>query len=299
MKPRLFIGSSSESLDLAYAVHQNLRREAECTLWNEGVFEPSKYTLESILKALEHSDFGLFVFGGDDILRMRSVDYVAVRDNVLFELGLFVGRLGRDRTFFLLPDEHTAFRLPTDLLGLTPLTYESDRHDENWTAAVGPACHQVRQVVKRLGGLKLLSAPNSSAATAPSSTAEEVNKRLRLHTFAGPDKALQDRRLELAVAIATVADQGVSLADAETIWALGNNNHNEGLRFEGRPDLAPLHIEEADALNAFLAGRILAAPQAEGKAKAIHYLGVHHHNMVSSISHRARLRERQLRSGDA
>lgn len=126
MKPRLFIGSSSESLSLAYAVHENLKRDAECTPWSEGVFEPNKFTLESIVQALTNSDFGLFVFAGDDIVRMRNVDYVAVRDNVLFELGMFVGRLGRERTFFLLPENQRGFRLPTDLLGLTPLTYESD-----------------------------------------------------------------------------------------------------------------------------------------------------------------------------
>lgn len=301
MKPKLFIGSSSESLSLAYAVHENLKRDAECTPWSEGVFEPNKYTLESILKSLESSDFGLFVFAGDDILRMRSVDYVTVRDNVLFELGLFIGRLGRERTFFMLPADQKTFRLPTDLLGLTPLTYEVDRTDENWTAAVGPACHQVRQVIKRLQTVQSMAsqATQTSDGSSALSLEEEVSNRLRLHTFAGSDRALQDSRIELARAIATVASQGITLADAEAIRALGNSKHNETVRFETRPDLAPLHIEEADAFNAFLSSKILAAPNGEGKAKAIHYLGVHHHNMVSMIGHRARLRDKRARQDDA
>lgn len=301
MKPRLFIGSSRESLSLAYAVHENLKRDAECTPWSEGVFEPNKYTLESILQSLEKSDFGLFVFADDDIIRMRSVDYVAVRDNVLFELGLFVGRLGRERTFFLLPDDHKAFRLPTDLLGLTPLTYESDRQDDNWTAAVGPACNQVRQIVKRLKVIQATAnyRTASTGADSQQSLENEVKQRLRLHTFAGADKALQDRRIELAIAIATVAENGITLDDAETIWALGNSKHNETLRFERHPDLAPLHVEEADAFNALLSKVILAAPKGEGKAKAIHYLGVHHHNMVSMINHLARLRDRPATRRDA
>lgn len=295
MKPRLFIGSSSESISLAYAVHENLRHDAECTPWSEGVFEPNKYILESILQSLEKSDFGLFIFAGDDIIKMRSVDYVAVRDNVLFELGLFVGRLGRERTFFLLPDDHKAFRLPTDLLGLTPLTYESDRQDGNWAAAVGPACNQVRQIIKRLKVIQatVTHRAASTGTDSQQSLDDEVKNSLRLHTFAGADKALQDRRIELAIAIATVAESGITLADAETIWALGNSKYNETLRFEGRPDLAPLHVEEADAFNALLSKMILAAPKSEGKAKAIHYLGVHHHNMVSMINHLAKLRDRQ------
>lgn len=265
------------------------------------MFEPNKYTLESILKSLERSDFGLFVFAGDDILRMRSVDYVAVRDNVLFELGLFVGRLGRERTFFMLPDNQKTFRLPTDLLGLSPLKYEVDRTDGNWTAAVGPACNQVRQVIRRLQTMQSMASPAGQTSRGGSglSLEEEVSNRLRLHTFAGSDRALQDSRIGLACAIATVASQGLTLADAETIWALGNSKHNEALRFAARSDLAPLHIEEADAFNAFLSSRILAAPNGEGKAKAIHYLGIHHHNMVSMIGHRARLRDKRARQDDA
>lgn len=283
MKPRLFIGSSSESLGLAYAVHENLKRDAECTPWNEGVFEPSKYTLESIVQVLSTSDFGLFVFAGDDILRMRSVDYAAVRDNVLFELGMFVGRLGRDRTFFLLPEDQRNFRLPTDLLGLTPLIFESDRQDQNWTAAVGPACHQVRLAMKRLAAVTV-----STPVPSKNSLEEEVLVALKLHKFADQDMELQKTRIELAGAIAKVAANGLSLADAETVWALGNTNYNYALRYKASPDLVPLHIEEADAFNRFLSEKILSAQKDEGKAKAIHYLGVHHHNMVSMLTHTAR-----------
>ncbi|WP_169740130.1 TIR domain-containing protein [Paraburkholderia acidipaludis] len=294
MKPRLFIGSSSESLGLAYAVHENLKRDAECTPWSEGVFEPNKYTLESIFQALDKSDFGLFVFAADDVVRMRSVDYVAVRDNVLFELGMFVGRLGRERTFFLLPENQRDFRLPSDLLGLTPLIYESERQDQNWTAAVGPACHQIRLAMKRLPNGDTNSGVTSADASSPLSLGDEARRAIQIHTFSGTDKKLQESRIELATTIASVAARGISLADAETIWALGNNMHNEALRYKGRPDLAPLHIEEADAFNRFLSGKILSASKDEGKSKAIHYLGVHHHNMVSMISHNARLHSKDV-----
>jgi predicted nucleotide-binding protein len=96
-KPRAFIGSSSESLGVAYAVQQNLADDVEAVVWNQGVFELSLSTIESLTKSLANTDFGIFVFSPDDIARIRGTDAHTVRDNVSFEFGLFVGRLGRER----------------------------------------------------------------------------------------------------------------------------------------------------------------------------------------------------------
>lgn len=150
----------------------------------------------------------------------------------------------------------------------------------------------MRLAIKRLAIDTARRGGSTGSPPIQASLEDEVRASLQLHTFAGEDRSLQQSRIELATAIATVATNGISLADAETIWALGNNNHNQTLRFEARPDLAPLHIEEADAFNRFLSGKILSAPKEEGKAKAIHYLGVHHHNMVSMIGNRARQRSK-------
>ena len=83
-KPRVFIGSSVEGLNVAYAVQQNLLHDAEVTVWDQGVFELSKTTIETLSKALEENDFAVFVFSPDDLVRIRSMSTLAVRDNVLF-----------------------------------------------------------------------------------------------------------------------------------------------------------------------------------------------------------------------
>jgi tetratricopeptide (TPR) repeat protein len=150
MKPRAFIGSSVEGLSIAYAVQQNLLHDAEVTVWDQGVFELSATTIESLSKALSATDFGIFIFSSDDVLKLRGESSPTVRDNVLFEMGLFIGKLGRDRVFFLVPTG-AELHIPSDLLGVTPGKYETNRADGSMQAATGAACHQIRSQVKKIG----------------------------------------------------------------------------------------------------------------------------------------------------
>ena len=149
-KPRVFIGSSVEGLNVAYAVQQNLLHDAEVTVWDQGIFELSRTTIESLVKALQENDFAIFVFAPDDLIRIRGTDSLAVRDNVLFEFGLFIGRLGRERVYFLLP-QNDELHLPTDLLGITPGRYETQRTDGSMKAATAPVTHQIRNQMRLLG----------------------------------------------------------------------------------------------------------------------------------------------------
>lgn len=160
MKSRIFIGSSVEGLGIAYAIQQNLLHDAETTVWDQGVFELSGTTIESLTKTLSGSDFGIFVFSPDDTLKIRGSDFPSVRDNVLFEMGLFIGRLGRDRVFFILP-EGADIHIPSDLIGVTPGRYDPNRSDGSMQAATGPVSHQIRLQIKALG-------PLNAEKTAPS-----------------------------------------------------------------------------------------------------------------------------------
>ena len=48
MKKRLFVGSANESLDVAYAVQEELDRALEVTVWTQGIFQPSRTTMETL-----------------------------------------------------------------------------------------------------------------------------------------------------------------------------------------------------------------------------------------------------------
>jgi predicted nucleotide-binding protein len=178
MKPKIFIGSSREGIQIANAIHSNLTRDAECTVWKDNVFQPSSSTLSDLMKMLGESDFAIFVFSPDDVSIMRSVAEHVVRDNVLFELGLFIGRLGQDRCFFLIPDSEQ-MRLPTDLSGFSPTKYESHRRDSNWEAAVNPACTQILRVVNKLGGVRNISKESFTEKVA-NTASEELSKSVHV-----------------------------------------------------------------------------------------------------------------------
>jgi hypothetical protein len=153
MKPKVFIGSSVEALDVAYAIQQNLERSAEVTVWDQSVFELSKYTLESLLSIVKTVHFGVFVFAPDDLARIRDVSSSVVRDNVLFELGLFSGHLGRERCFIVKPGGLSDFHLSTDLLGIRLAEYDAEREDRNLRAALGSASNEIRQAIRSMGKL--------------------------------------------------------------------------------------------------------------------------------------------------
>ena len=135
---------------LAYAIQQNLRHVAEGTVWDQGVFQLSRSGLDSLISVLGRSDFGAFVFSPDDIVKMRSKEAAVIRDNVLLELGLFIGRLGKERCFVMVP-ENTELHIASDLIGMTPATYETSRSDGNVLAGCGPACNDIRTTIQRLG----------------------------------------------------------------------------------------------------------------------------------------------------
>ena len=161
MKPKIFIGSSVEGLSVAYAMQQNLTHDAEATVWDQGVFELSNTTIESLEKSLTTIDFAIFVFSDDDIKIMRKKQSSTVRDNVLFEFGLFIGKIGRERVFFVTPD-NSSIHIPTDLLGIVSGKYNPNREDGSLQSATGAVCNQIRIQMKKLGLIQVENKDNEA-----------------------------------------------------------------------------------------------------------------------------------------
>ena len=147
LRPRAFIGSSREHIDLARAVQENLEFDIETRVWDQDAFRLSRYPLEELHAQLAESDFGVFILAPVDVATIRGEDRSIARDNVVFELGFFAGHLGYRRTFVVVPRTCEASHLPTDLQGLTVGDYDPDRSDGNLTAALGPVCNKIRRLI--------------------------------------------------------------------------------------------------------------------------------------------------------
>lgn len=98
----------------------------------------SEWTLEALVRAAAAFDFAVLVLTPDDLVTKREKGVQQPRDNVLCELGLFMGKLGRDRTF-IVHERGRPLDLPTDLAGITPATF-ARRADNNMQAALGAVC---------------------------------------------------------------------------------------------------------------------------------------------------------------
>jgi hypothetical protein len=145
----MFVGSSTEGLKIAKALQVLLDHVCEVTIWSQGVFGLSQGTLESLVNALEEYDFSVLVLTADDLVTSRDAEFAAPRDNVLFELGLFMGGLGRSRTFIVY-DRTAGLKLPTDLAGVSAATFEPHANG-NLQSALGAAATRVEEQVGRLG----------------------------------------------------------------------------------------------------------------------------------------------------
>lgn len=173
-KPALFIGSSSEGVEFARAARQALDEAAEVTLWNEDFFDPGKTFIERLVEAVAQFDFALLVLTADDVVQSRAAELFGPRDNVLFELGLFMGRLGRPRTF-ILHQRRGDFKMPSDLAGVTTLSFDWPRDDGSHRRAVGTATDKIARIVRNLG---FAESRNALAITALSARQERQEATL-------------------------------------------------------------------------------------------------------------------------
>lgn len=128
-KPTLFMGSSKESKWIMHEMQGILSKYCVVKSWDIDVFQPGDFALESLHREVLLSDFALLIIYPDDVIIKRDESAYTARDNVLFELGLFMGVFGRHRTFCLLVSdksrgESKEVLIPSDLKGLTtfPLT---------------------------------------------------------------------------------------------------------------------------------------------------------------------------------
>jgi hypothetical protein len=150
-RPAVFVGSSTEGLDIARAVQDDLKRDAIITIWNQARFPMNESVLETLCKSVQDYDFGIFIFTPDDKVMARGNWSDGPRDNVVFELGLYMGGLGRDRALVVCPSD---IKMPSDWRGITVAHYDAALRKTNPKVAVASACNEIRDYMSVLGPRK-------------------------------------------------------------------------------------------------------------------------------------------------
>lgn len=137
-RPNMFIASSTKGLDCAEAVASQFKDDVDVDIWtNEDVFKLNTSYLETLLNRASYSDFAVALFTADDTAVIKDKAARVARDNVIFEFGLFLGRLGLDRTFFIMERDVELF---SDWAGIKSAKFSRNSLDVDIRAA----CDKIR-----------------------------------------------------------------------------------------------------------------------------------------------------------
>jgi CRP/FNR family transcriptional regulator, cyclic AMP receptor protein len=149
-KTRVFVISSREAINIVRAIENDFERDKdiEIVAWKNDIFRIANYPLEDLETQLELADFAVAIASVDDIVTSRKKRSGAPRDNVVFELAYFMGRLGRRRSILIEP-QGPKVKLPSDYNGVTTITYNFDKADAAKSMAV--PCNKLRAHIQELG----------------------------------------------------------------------------------------------------------------------------------------------------
>lgn len=161
MRSKLFIGSSKEELSLARLAKSLLDKDFDVTIWDEKIWDASIFKLNQnflsdLLKATLLYDFGILIGTSDDEVVFRDNVRLQPRDNILFELGLFMGRMGTSKCAFLVEND---IKLLSDFQGITLAKFDAgDTHSFKY------AVSQIRDLFLSCDGDEINFFPSATLA---------------------------------------------------------------------------------------------------------------------------------------
>lgn len=131
MRAAIFVGSSTEGKTYAQAVATVIERLGyEVRPW-WNTFRLGDSFIQDLVSAAEKADGAIFVATPDDRRLMRHHGDFVSRDNVLFEYGLFSGKLGKSRTVLAIVGNAAR---PSDLQGVNCILLpRKTRKRHTWT----------------------------------------------------------------------------------------------------------------------------------------------------------------------
>jgi Predicted nucleotide-binding protein containing TIR-like domain len=198
------------------------------------LFPPTESTLSSLVDMSKEMDFAIFVLGPDDLIMKSPTsnpegkgepvegETWTPRDNVIFEMGLLIGTLGKERCFAVIPetprlrysDKRLRLHLFTDYLGTNYCTYMATKEPGlDPLDAVFGACQEIGNQIEKLGPRPI----NAFRALFGSRTQAVV---VYPHIRAGTEK------------IYTIEHQGGSQDEQKHYWKEEPGNEHEIAHFD-------------------------------------------------------------------
>ena len=147
--PLIFVASSSEAKEWAntLALLMNKGGWALAKPWFYSTFEAGMPFLVSLIENTRNVQFAVVLYTGDDTTISRNVSTPAPRDNVVFELGYFIARLGPERVVLVCPENVP--KIPSDYAGYGVLTFNPFISDGNPSDFFIPVAQQLEMRFKQ------------------------------------------------------------------------------------------------------------------------------------------------------
>lgn len=132
-KMKIFIGSSKEVSGTNGLLEKIAVIVEQCGImplrWNQtpSLFKAGNYTLENLEDLTAKVDAAIFICSADDKTWYRGKKVGKPRDNVIFEHGLFSGKLGRKKSIII---KSGKLVLPNDLDGVTYIDFSEGQQTQ-------------------------------------------------------------------------------------------------------------------------------------------------------------------------
>jgi len=144
-KVEVFIGSTVKGLPIAKLIVEELSHDFHCSLWTK-FFDPGNTNMDALENALSNCSYAIIVMTPDDKSVVKGKRHLAPRNNLIFELGLFAGRHGKQASLMVTPRGENIL-LPTDLLGINTAEYEVRSRNDQPAYDVTAACNKISRVI--------------------------------------------------------------------------------------------------------------------------------------------------------
>lgn len=156
MNPNLVIFSSSRAYAVAEGIQDNLKKDFTAHLWKDFFGENKAIPIWAFFKKLFCYDFAVIVLADDEIVKADDnhpgeTEFIP-KDNVIFELGAVMARLGPQKTFMVTPKQPKV-RVPGYFKDVMPMILEYDNslaENGSYVKATADVCNAIRSKLNQV-----------------------------------------------------------------------------------------------------------------------------------------------------